>query len=173
MAKGKRSVMESFEEAKLKLATLLEKNGRSKNIAWIFRENVSQIKTATFHIGDKSQNEKIAKRNYEMGVEKGFGVALTSQFHTDVQSIVYVWFPNSKIDAEEHLQRSDLKLILVLRDIRSKKFWDAEIKNRLIWKLVKWLESKDSLYHSIVADIPKMDGTVTSWNSFLKDSRKK
>jgi hypothetical protein len=164
--------METFEQAKTKFEEQLRKNGRSSKIVWIFREKVSQIKTATFfYIGNEKENEDLARMVYERGLKIGLGISFTSQFYTHEHTVAYVWHPKHEEDAMEHLQGRCLKIRIIEKAADPKVFKEIEIKNKIMWRFWKWLEDEDSPYQSVLDDMPKKDGSIRDRNEGKRVNR--
>jgi hypothetical protein len=151
---GKRK-MESFVEAKSKLSAFLKDKGRSGEIIWIFREEIARIGGLAFYrIHNRNKNEKLASQVYELGLQKGFGITVASQFYSDLYTAAYVWVPKNEIEAMEHLQGRCLKLLVLEKGADPKRFKDVEIKNQVLWKIIKLLDQTQNKFNGYIDTIP-------------------
>lgn len=74
----------TFEDAVRAFIAFLADNGMDKPILWVFTEDVYSRKTDKFEtdfwlkLPLPADNEKFARRHFELGKRKGFGLALTA-----------------------------------------------------------------------------------------------
>ncbi|MHC4993668.1 MAG: hypothetical protein ACYTGQ_01305 [Planctomycetota bacterium] len=90
----------SFEAAELGLKEFLAKNLHPNRIAWVFSEDISSSGTKVWvrwPIPD--QNTAAAKRHYEQGLVRGFGIAIRSICVANKTTCCYVWSPPDEYEA--------------------------------------------------------------------------
>lgn len=126
----------AFEDAKSAFTAFLANNGLDTRILWVFNEDLYSRNTDLFKtdfwlkLPLPSANEDFARRHFEMGKKKGFGLALTAFASCDEGLCCSFIVPTDDEDAQymlmgpEHLKYSYVDVDMpVAKVVRSKILW--------------------------------------------------
>lgn len=103
--------MQTYSEAKAQLQDFLRSQGHSAEIVWIFQEDVvPRYQAFLIKTPLDNENELIAERIYNLGIERGFGVCLSAFAIRDSRVCCYVLLPNDEEDAVSLLIGEGLKI---------------------------------------------------------------
>src|SRR5687768_15635794 len=128
----------SFEDAKESFIAFLSENGFDLPLLWTFKEDVYSRNNDRYErdfwlkIPLPDSNEELAKRHFEFGKSKGFGVALTAYAICEEGLCCSFVLPDDDEDAQYMLMGPEsLKMSFVSRDMPTAKV----IRNQIGWKL--------------------------------------
>jgi hypothetical protein len=117
-----------FDEALAGFLALIHDQGLSTDLAWVFREEVTNCRL-TYWVRDPipAANADLARQYYDQGRQHGLGVTLEVVGQAVGRTICHVWFPEEENEASYAMQRP-LKLLVAnppanMIPIRSKALW--------------------------------------------------
>ena len=131
----------SFEQAVISLQEFLVAQKKPPAIQWVFREDLLLHKRQVFLRWPLPQvNELLAAKQYEVGREKGLGLALEVFCFDGEHAFCYVLVPDDAYSAEA-LMLTDLKLAYPtgIRKV-------IKIKGRWLWFIVSFFLSRRSSF---------------------------
>ena len=98
----------TFEEAEETFKEFLTDNGHGVNIRWIFAEDMI-VSNESFAIREPECeiNRLLAKKLYEIGRERNFGIAMHAFAEVDGNPYAYIIVPEDDIDAQYRLMGPD------------------------------------------------------------------
>lgn len=121
--------MPGFQEAIKLFREFLTKEGHSKKILWLCREDIAWH-DFKFYIKEplSDENERLVEKLYEGGCERGLGVWLDVFCLLKSYPCCYIWLPKDERDAELAMV-TGLKMTVPIKPVLAK-----PVKNCLIWR---------------------------------------
>ena len=127
----------TFEETIRTFTAFLAENGMDTRILWVFREDVYSRKTDLFKTAFwlklplPAENEELARRHFETGKKKGFGLGLTAFASCEDGLCCSFVIPADDEDAQymlmgpQHLKYSYVSVDMpIAKVVRDKFFWN-------------------------------------------------
>jgi hypothetical protein len=132
----------SFEDAVLEFRKFLTDNGLTEPILWVFEEDIFSRRTDTFEkdfwlkIPLPEENEEFARRHFELGKHRGFGLGLSAFARCDEGLCCSFIVPTDDEDAQYMLLGPEhLKYSFVSRDMPVAKV----VRSEWSWWAMGWL----------------------------------
>lgn len=124
----------TFLEAKTYFQDFLAQQGVSKDLIWVFREDIiPQADGILIKTPLPSRNEELVKRCYEMGYERKLGVCFIAFALLDSHPCCYVQLPSDDTEAEYMLMSDGLKCSMNTDLLEAK-----SVNSGLTWAISKF-----------------------------------
>jgi hypothetical protein len=139
-----------FDEAEQQLAEFLATQSWPTNVRWVFRDQLfwSGYRLCVCKI-PVDWNRLRARSHYEFGRARGCGVSLNALCTVESVTLVYVWVPDDKQEAQyAHLGTNVLKIT-----VPTNRRVGKEIGSGIVWSLQRgwnrWLGTPQSLIDEV------------------------
>lgn len=123
----------SFETMINSLNNFLAEENCSKNLVWIFREDVICYKKTVFiKYPICYKNSELAKEYYNFGKKNGLGIQLEVFCLLKNCPCCFVWVPKNQLDAD-YSMLSGVKMKIPITLLQAK-----TVTSNIFWKLLTW-----------------------------------
>ncbi|MDH3972718.1 MAG: hypothetical protein OEV42_00445 [Deltaproteobacteria bacterium] len=139
----------TFENAIQSFEGFLKSENKSQAIQWLFREDITTYKLKMWIKIPYFENHwEVAKKIYQLGLDRGFGIRIIQIGSINNDSLCYIWLPQDELDMDQSMMDHNLKL-----SISQTNRGITPIKNSGFWNLIKWVNSKRG-YNYLESDMP-------------------
>jgi hypothetical protein len=139
-----------FNKAQDAFKDFLKKQSLPVDLLWLFCEDViSKRGEYLIRVPTITESERLAEECYELGRNRGFGVALHGFCLLDKRVCCYIQLPEDDLDSQRKLM-SDIYVKYSVVDPIKK---GRAVKNPILWSIRKW-QNRSKNQASFIDDIP-------------------